>query len=304
MKIFHEDFLSRWKRKKRKPETMSWFWNWGALSLALGGSAVGTFLSATAQKKDPIDSVMFLCGAILAFCGIVLNIVNQVKNKRHSAEINKSRHQTLENFSDELSPVISSFIELLEAEKGKESSDKFFNSVLRETRGLFTYRGVRLCVYDLEEREIDHDDKNSSTDTRFLERKAYAGRHDPPRRSFTPDTEHGKFVIETACGFTAIPIDDPSATKHPIDRNANTIWQSSMLVPIHIDQFPRGILMVDTREKVTFTSVDKSIGWTIASMLAIGMRKVARSGDVTDAEVNRTKELLRDIEADAAQGES
>lgn len=317
---------------------LRWFWRWGALLISLIMAAAGTTMVGFATRgvgapppTDPnaqipqVDWLLLSWGVGLLGVSFTCNITNQVKNRNHTKELDAKRGAHLTRFNDELSSVIEVFIELLQSDNDEKAGQRFFQSAVREARRLVSYDGVRICVYQLEDHENEQAERAERTDTSdaqstevsgpaedakiasdqssrvvLLVRKAYGGRGDPPRPRFTPDTDHGKAVIAVAHGTSTVRIDDPEASPMPTDRNAGAVWSSALLVPLIQDHEPKGILMIDTREPVKFTSEDVSIGWTIATIIALGMGSLFRGGTETKTEAADARKQLAALEGDTA----
>ncbi|MCC3292135.1 GAF domain-containing protein [Arthrobacter sp. zg-Y1110] len=314
---------------------LSWFWRWGALLTSLIMATAGTTMIGLATKgigapttADPnaevpgVDWLLLSWGIALLAISFACNIANQLKNRSHAKEVDAKRGAHLTRFNDELSSVIEVFIELLQSDNDEKAGQRFFQSAVREARRLVSYEGVRICVYQLEDHEAEQvegveatnpsagvpaesseptealTDQSQSSRVVLLMRRAYGGRSDPPRPRFTPDTEHGKAVISVAHGTSTVRIDDPQAPPLPTDRNPGAVWSSALLVPLIQDHVPKGILMIDTREPVKFTSEDVSIGWTIATIIALGMGSLYRGGTETKTEATDARKKLAALRVD------
>lgn len=311
-------------RPKPKPfTTAKWAekgWDWGVPMLAVAFPIAGSILMGIGLRgKPPVegqpaqpeitDLAGFLgsvswfptsWGVLLILVGISFNIANTRHTKAKLAVLEQKRNAHLTRFNDELASVISVFVELLRSEKDEESSKRFFSSAVRESRHLIGYPGTRVCVYQLELQEVDDSADAPAVDEEvwLLVRKAYGGRADPPRLNFTPDTDWGKTVIDIAKGTTAVPIPDPAEKDFHINRNSDAVWCSTLLVPLKYDHENKGILMIDTRDPVDFTNEDISVGWTIASIIALGMGSLVTGGQDTSGGVAELRQALEGLPAD------
>lgn len=285
----------------------NWFWVWGALALSLLLTSAGTVLISLGTRPDPTGQVawpVIIFGVLSVLAGFTLTVTNQVRTKRQAKQDEKKRTRHLMRFNDHLSSVIGVFVELLQSDNDKDASDRFFSSAVREARNLVSLEGVRICVYELELKETygrpssEADEVQKEEQVKYsLVKKAFGGRADPPRGSFTQDTEHGQAVVKVALGTTAVPISDPTGGKMVVDRAADAVWSSTLLVPLMDEHGPKGLLMIDTREPVVFTPEDVTIGWTIATIISLGMGSLVRGGKETEIEVSDALAQLQREEA-------
>lgn len=213
---------------------------------------------------------------LLAVAGMAGTVGAQLWTKHADADLDRRRSRHLTSFNDHLVAVISTVSELLASKRDADAGEHFFRSLLREGVHLFGYNGVRLCVYRLEEREVEPSAKGE--EAWFLRLIQHAGRGDKPRQDFVPDNGFGSATIMAARGDKPIRVPDPSSPPFEVDWDENAIWQSFLLVPLRgpIDHI--GCLMIDTRECVTWTAEDVSIGLTIANLLTIGMSEMRKGG--------------------------
>lgn len=301
---------SRAASSNESANRLNWFWSWGALvtqlALASGGSVMVAFATKSIGVIPPDGSepaganFLLLSWGVAALLGsFTLNAVNQAKNRNHAKAIEKNRGTQLTKFNDEISSVIGVFIEYLESDKSELASARFFASAVREARHLVSYPSVRICVYQLEIQDVDESVKAVGVGgampdkpQQLLVLKAFGGRADQPRPRFTPDTEHGADVIGIAQGTIAVPISDPKSAKINVDRSDDAVWCSALLVPLLKDGDSQGVIMIDTRDQVEFTFEDVSIGWTIATMIALGISSMLSGGRDTRPEMEEVKLLL------------
>jgi len=268
------------------------FWSWGALLLALVLAAAGTTGIGVALKiSSGAAAGVMVASIVVVLLGFSLNVANQVRNKRQAKLDEQRRTKHLTRFNDELSSVLQVVVELLESKQDEESSARFFASAIREARHLFSYDGVRICVYKLDAAERDERDADQP-DLVFLHLEAFGGRGDHPRAEFREDSAHGSEVIATAQGNIAVPISDHRTTPRVIDRPEHAVWQSTLLVPLKDGTEALGILMIDTRERVTFSPEDISVGWTIATLVALGMGALAGGSYDLRPEVRSIEDLF------------
>jgi len=300
--------------------------DWGAAALSLLLPVVGTFLiglgargeaqpaapTPPQQQQAPIPLEQDLnwlplsWGIALVALGIVFNLLDRSRTKAKLRNIEAKRERHLTRFNDELASVIAVFVELLRSDKGEDASQRFFSSAVREARHLIGHPGTRICVYQLEFQEEDDLADVATADTAkhghprpLLVRKAYGGRADPPRATFTPDTPFGNTVISIARGTTAVPIADPADRDFEINRDPDAVWCSTLLVPLKLDNDSKGILMIDTRDPVDeFTNEDVSVGWTIANIIALGMGSLVQGGQDPRPEVREVRQLLAHLPDD------
>ncbi|WP_162178081.1 GAF domain-containing protein [Clavibacter michiganensis] len=238
------------------------------------------------SPEEGVNSTLMLGSVVVLVAGFALEVVNQVHGIRQAARDERRRMKHLTRFNDELSSVLQVVIELLMSDQDKAASARFFAAALREARHLMSHDGVRICVYKLDEADEAQDGDVSGTEdeavilasSKYLRLESFGGRSDRPRNEFTADTPHGAAVIETAEGHRAVSISNPYQTEIPVDRPANSVWQSTLLIPLKDGAESLGVLMLDTREPVEFTTEDISIGWTIAQVIALGMGALRRGG--------------------------
>ncbi|MHA7209670.1 hypothetical protein [Arthrobacter sp. MDT1-65] len=284
-----------------------WFWVWGALVLAILLTTAGSSVIAFGSREGG-DPHFIVWGALLVLLAATLTVTNQVRAKRQARRAEEKRSAHLTRFNDNLSSMISVFVELLKSDHDAKASDQFFSAAVRQAQALVSYEGVRVCVYELELIEtlgrVDESDDDGSARVEEPERyalnmKAFAGRADHPRAYFTQDNEHGKAVIGIALGNTAVPISDPKLASITVDRADDAVWCSTLLIPLRDGKKSKGIMMIDTRDPVAFTSEDKAIGWTIATIIALGMGTLVQGGRETAAEVTEARKRLVALAFDA-----
>lgn len=280
---------SRWER------FIGHFWSWGALLLALVLAAAGTTGIGLALKlSSGAAAGLMAVSIVVVLLGFSLNVANQVRNKRQAKLDEQRRTKHLTRFNDELSSVLQVVVELLESKQDEESSARFFASAIREARHLFSYDGVRICVYKLDAAERDERDERDTNQPElvFLHLEAFGGRGDHPRAEFRQDNAHGSEVIATALGNIAVPISNHKTSTRTIDRPEHAVWQSTLLVPLKDGTDALGILMIDTRDRVDFSPEDLSVGWTIATLVALGMGALAGGSDDLRPEVRLIEDLF------------
>lgn len=288
----HRDGKAKAADGGRTPRVAAHFWSWGALLLALTLAAAGTSgIGFALRASGGTNHGLLVASIFVVLVGFILNVANQVRNKRQARADEQRRTKHLTRFNDELSSVLQVVVELLESDQDEQSSARFFSSAIREARHLVSYDGVRICVYRLEAAERD-ETKDGEQDIEFLHLQAFGGRGDHPRAEFRADTLHGAAVVETAKGNIAVPISDYEAAEREIDRPEHAVWSSTLLVPLKDGTDALGVLMIDTRDTVTFTPEDISVGWTIATLVALGMRALAEGSGNIRPEVDSIMDLF------------
>jgi hypothetical protein len=270
------------------------FWAWGALALGLLLAALGSTGVGFSLKSAAVDPALLLGSFVSLVAGIALNVANQLRSKSQSRkdEVRRRRHVT--RFNDELGSVLEVFKELLASGKDEASGERFFRSALREARHLVSQDGVRICVYKFDFSEVVEGDESASL-SQFLTLQAFGGRGDPPRSSFTESTDHGREVIRIARGNVAFPISDPAAVGFKVDRPKEAVWKSALLVPLKKDTVALGVLMIDTRDAVEFSVEDVSVGWTLSTIIALGMGVLKQGGGDPKPEVLEAKARLANL---------
>lgn len=126
----------------------------------------------------------------------------------------------------------------------------------------------------------------------MLMRKAYGGRSDPPRVQFRSSDAHGAAVIKVANGTSAVSIPDYKKAGIAIDRHDGAVWKSTLLIPLIEGHESKGVMMIDTRDQIEFTSEDIAIGWMIATIIALAMGSLFRGGIDPTPEIATLQEQL------------
>lgn len=109
----------------------------------------------------------------------------------------------------------------------------------------------------------------------------HTGRRDIPRYQFTSG-ENARTLVEIATGNYSVVVVNP--LNPPLHRRMdghwevmnveyaeNSGWRSFMAISVKGEKKSQGVLLIDTREEHEFTDEDKSIGWTIARLIAHGL---------------------------------
>lgn len=286
--------------KPPKDRDRKWFWTWGALFFALLLAAAGSTGIGLSVGGSTFRPTLLLLSIILILGGFGLNVANQVRGRRVSQRDAERRVKHLTRFNDELSSVLQVVIELLRSARDEDASKQFFAAALREARHLVSHDGVRICVYKLDEREVENED--GIADEKWLRLEAFGGRGDPPRPDFTLENEHGKAVLDIAEGTRAVPINDPATATVATDHGEHAVWQSVLLVPLKNGTKALGVLMIDTREQVKFSAEDVSVGWTISAIVALGMDTLRAGGKDTRPELASLFQRVLDIRTGGLPG--
>lgn len=184
---------------------------------------------------------------------------------RRNAMYERRRADHITHFNDNLEGILAPLLKFSFSKKDHIDADAFIEEVLGAGVNLFFERGIRLCVYRLENSEETLEGKAPVV---FLQLVASRGRQDIPRLNFTPGTEAADHAIAIASGhvvraFDAIDNDDPR-----FDRREGSVWSSYMQFPLRVKSKSVGSLMVDSREPIRWTQEHQAIGQTIATLLS------------------------------------
>jgi hypothetical protein len=272
-------------------------WGWGIPALgSLVTSAGSIFLGFALSLDDSSyhDKGLQLFGwAALGLGGLGCIAVAQYMSLR-----NRSRETaSLQRFNDELGGLYRAFGELARSRKRRQQRDEFFKAAVRQGHALLPLTGARVCVYIL-------DSNDDETGTPYLKLVDFAGRADQPRAEFSPDTVHGKALIDAAIAMEQITVSRRETSPVPLDYSDGSVWRSFFVVPlVDFNHSSRGVLCVDTRERTQFTEVEVAIARNLASLIVIGLGELYDAAVDTQPEVSellRTLERLRESEAKAS----
>lgn len=147
------------------------------------------------------------------------------------------------------------------------------------------------------------DDADTLQEVLVLEE--HTGRRDIPRYQFTSG-EASRTLVEISTGNYAVVVVNP--LNPPLHRRMdghwevmnveyaeNSGWRSFMAIPVKGENKSRGVLLIDTREEHAFTDEDKSIGWTIARLIAHGLEATNEKALDTKPETRRVIAALEAI---------
>lgn len=240
-------------------------------------------------------SVSFAVGVAMTLVGLASALYAQRRSNMAVTDLERNRTQSVTRFTDELGSTLDVLVEYSLSDGQRDASDKLILDVLREGRRLFAHEGVRLCLYMLEEELVEGGDEGRHG----LVLRDYDGRRDAPRDSFL-EGPHSASLIEIARGNRAVAVVDPDNPPAGIvvDHSEHSGWQSYLAVPVMSNRSHLGILLIDTRDRVDFGDQDKSIGWTIARLIAHGLRATERQALETRDEVDPL--LVRFVKATGA----
>lgn len=241
-------------------------------------------LTPGTEFEDRVGEPLFWFFVAVVCLAVIVTIIQGVQSMKRAAAV---RHG-LTSFNHSLGDTVRSLEVLLDSDRGHRARRAFFKSMVSESKSLIALEHPRVCVYELDGREGDRG-------TEFYLRLAEAGgRTDPPRGSFDANTKHGRAAIKVAMGTLHKCVDDPRPGKAPIevDRDPDALWQSFMMVPLRVNNQPRGLLTIDTTKQTSFTSDHIAVALTIKSFIEIGMKDVAEAAENTQPEVT---EALRKL---------
>ncbi|GAA1608456.1 GAF domain-containing protein [Leucobacter chromiireducens] len=220
-------------------------------------------------------------GAFLCLVGVGLLSWNQIRSSRADTE----RSSTQSEFNDSLNAVLQVVSQYIASPRNTRAKQDFFDNVVRTAVPLFLMRGSRVCVYELEGSE------SKDGDTQYLTRRSFSGRGDTPRAEFNSDSPHGKRLIDVASGTQYLCVPYPvRKEKDQVDRPNGTTWHAFFAVPIIVDNKPRGVLSIDTREKRRrFTEDEIAVAHTVAFLIGIGLAKTVGAAKDTKPELDELR---------------
>lgn len=273
--------MIRWKDRvpNRDRDPFQWLYAWVLPVLALAAGAWGPLLieSASDTWKDRVQEPPFWAGvAILAFA-----ICVTVWLGIHTTQSAKRARGTLTAFNDALGDTIRSLGRLLGSDKTAAAQEQFFRDMVAEAKSLVPLPSPRICVYLLDAHEAEDGPEE------FLRLVATGGRSDPPRQVFEDASEHGKSTIAVTQARVLRCVDDHGNPPSDIilQRDPNSLWKAFMMVPLHVNGEPRGLLCIDTPEQMRFTREHMAVAQTIGSFIELGMQDVAGAAADTAPEV-------------------
>lgn len=272
-----------------------WWWLWGALSLGIILSAAGPLLVGQGLRLDPAKTGalapnLLWTGGVVWLSGITLGIFNQVVNKKRE----RKRARDLTGFNDDLSDVHKAVADLVRSERDSIARKAFFSAVVNKASALFSLEGVRVCVYELEDVDVDVERSDN-----YLKLIDHGGRSDEPRVEFRTDTVHGRAAVTLAQGTSHICVPDPKRSTHAVERSPQAVWQSFFAVPLRDNHTPRGLLTVDTRKRSAFTEEDVAIARTVGAFIVLGMSELVGAAIDTRPEVKQAIDQLQNESDDA-----
>lgn len=178
---------------------------------------------------------------------------------------------------------------------GPEARKQFFDTVIREAKSIMKLEGQRVCVY-----ELDSADGDAGEGDRLLRLVDHGGRPDYPREEFTSADEHGRAAIANATANVTQCYDSLEkpfvVSKHP-----RAPWKSFIVVPLHVDKKPRGMMTIDTTKDMCFTSDHIAVATTIGCLIEIGLKSSYSAAVETSMDVRATQQLLATIESGEQQ---
>ncbi|MFT2750153.1 hypothetical protein ACMT9U_11275 [Clavibacter sp. Sh2036] len=278
------------------PWIVQWWWAWGCTAIGTLVLTVGSALlgSAVSASDGPDKAFHILSTSVVTAAGIWLLILPQ----RKSAQRDRLRSKAVTDFNDGLSSVHAALAQLLKRRNELRAQQDFFRNTLEGASRLFSMDGLRLCVYILDGK----DDVADGELGKHLRLADHAGRNDPPRPTFEPDTEYGAALIDATVGRRQMTVSDRNASTFAIDFHDGTVWRSFFTIPLYgRETSTAGVLTVDTRDPTIFTKEDITVGWTVASLLMMGLDEVYGAAKDTEPEVSDVQRMLIELAADESE---
>lgn len=262
---------------------LSKWWGWpsslvGGILTALGPLLVSVgFARYDEAAPNPIElALLFSLGLVSLLVGIVVVTWQQFKIRSHIESIEFNRAKNLTAFNDTHAAMSKAISDLVRSRQQAADVGRFFSATVLSAPSLMPTEGFRICIYRIDSSEQENEEGNPKAlfkPTQILTRVDYGGRADAPRASFSEETLYGKRLIEVAQGTSPWVVSDPESTKYRdiIDRKDGSSWRSFIAVPLKFNDVPRGVITIDTRDRITFTQEHISIGWTISDYITLGM---------------------------------
>lgn len=149
-----------------------------------------------------------------------------------------------------------------------------------------------MCVYELDADESQHSDGDGRYAGEFLRLVGHGGRSDPPRSTFTNADDHGKAALSNTKSRVPRCVEKPESAGFSVERDPDALWHSFILVPLHVDGKPRGMVTIDTPERTAFTDDHVAVAMTLARFIEIGMKNLSAAADETASEVRAAIDRL------------
>lgn len=274
--------------KKRDGQPFQWIYTWVIPAGAVVAAAfvpVLWDLEPVERWQDRLTSVPSVASAILLLVALLLTFVQGL----HSVREHKRIQGTLETFNHALGDTVRALGYLIDSTKGPDDRQAFFRSMVAEAKAVVPLSSPRVCVYELEAGESETDSKD------YLRLTAFGGRLDPPRNSFASDTAWGQDAIDVARGTATRCVDDHRHSHIEVQRDPDALWHSFMMVPLHVDNVPRGLLTIDTTKKTRFSLEQIAVARTVGKFIEMGMKGVYDAAQDTRPEVREVLQILQRI---------
>lgn len=259
------------------PELKKW-WTWPALLVSGICTAAGPLVASAGfvVSNDVVSHLLVTGGVVLLIVGIALASVQQRKSREHVETVEYHRSRNLTAFNDTHAAMSKAVGDLIRSKQQVSDVEAFFSVSLVSAPSLMPTDGFRICIYQLDRREQEEQSEKSPNDseaTQILKRVDYGGRADAPRAQFSEETSYGRHLINIAKGTSPWVVSDPEASDYQdiIDRKPASSWRSFLAIPLKFNQEPRGVITIDSREKIDLTQEHISIGWAISDYITLGM---------------------------------
>jgi GAF domain-containing protein len=254
---------------------LDWVLPLAAVFLAAALPIVFDATPATWPEKFK-DPWIYVFGG-LGVSTVVLTILQAVLSQTHRS----SAQRGLSHFSHALGDTVAAVRELVESDGTHVDRQRFLESMASEAKSLVPLDTPRICVYVLEapDDEDGHD---------YLKYVTHKGRIDQPRPLFLPTDNHGQDAIAVAKGNTHRCVDDSnklSAGPIHVQRDADAMWRSFIIMPLRANNKPWGALMIDTVKQTHFTQDQIAVCQAVARFIELGLRRVEEASDDTGPEV-------------------
>ncbi|OWP22433.1 hypothetical protein CBF90_05840 [Microbacterium sp. AISO3] len=205
----------------------------------------------------------------------------------------------MKSFSNSLTGASDAVSELMQSKRLGADCDRFMDSMLGEATRLMPIRNCRATLYTLE------GDERSEGGAQYLQRVGRSkGRPDNARRRFTPDTAHGKAIIEIVEEGKARYVATHRAPSIPLDRDEEAQWRSFCVVPVHSRDRVWGALFLDSDKLNDFTDDQKSVSRSIARFLEVGVQLLESAARDVQPELRDAMVLLRGVAHADVRGDS
>lgn len=270
---------------------LEWLYAWVLPVLAILAAAfvpVLWDLEPIANLEQRLKSLPSLASAVLLLVAVALTVVQGVHSTKESRRI----RGTLETFNHALGDTVRALGYLIDSDKGPLDREAFFRSMVSEAKAVIPLESPRVCVYELEAADEESGEED------FLRLTTFGGRLDPPRSRFEGNTEHGQAAIQVAKGTVLKCVDDHRKAPIQVDRDPDAVWHSFMMVPLHVDGYPRGLLTIDTTKATTFSLEQMAVARTVGRFIEIGMKGVSEAARMTDPEVRSVRSQLSETESE------